>query len=231
MLTRTVVEDEDGLHILLRYSEDQERDEQGRFGSGGGGGSSSSSFDTRVAEAAHGPDIRSLTEINPADPDVRQALKNYGAGGGYVANGQLRELNGDKESIQGYGREVTDGMDRAFESNALDRDIVVMRGIADPDVTFGGQEVGVGMEWTDHGYVSTSASSAAAGMFTGADYDATGGVEMRILAPAGTPAISTSLLGYNNEVVLDRGLSFRVVADRGDDFDGIRQLDVEVLPR
>lgn len=207
------------------------RDKDGQFSSGGGGGMSGEEFDSRLAGALHGSDVSARTEIDPDDPAVREALRDYNGGGSYAANGELRTLGGDKAQIENwYARRVADGMDRAFEGRALDHDAVVTRGINNPSATFGGQEVAVGMEWVDHGFVSTSASSHASAMFTGEQDDIRGGVAMRILAPAGTPAISSrTMLPYDSEVVLGRGLRFRVVADHGEDYSGVRQLDVEVV--
>jgi hypothetical protein len=59
---------------------------------------------------------------------------------------------------------------------------------------------------------------------------------MRLLVPAGVGAIEISgprdpdTLEGESEVLLQRGLRMRVVADHGVDARGVRQLDVEVIP-
>jgi hypothetical protein len=56
-------------------------------------------------------------------------------------------------------------------------------------------------------------------------------VAMTIIVPAGTGAVHMSTMEHEAELMLERGLSFRVVADNGVDAGGVRRLDVEVLPR
>lgn len=56
-------------------------------------------------------------------------------------------------------------------------------------------------------------------------------VAMTIIVPAGTGAVQMSELDFEAELMLERGLQFRVVADNGVDESGVRRLDVEVLPR
>lgn len=202
----------------------------GRKGRSSPGGMSGEEFDSRVAGAAHQSEALAASHIRPSDREMGEAISAYGGGGSYAANDALRASGGDREQITDWlGRQTAEGMDRAFEGSELGRDIVVVRGITDPSVTFGGREPRVGMQWVDHGYVSTSAQSSASEMFTGVEYDIAGGVEMRILAPKGTRAISSDRLVYDNEIVLDRGLTYRVVRDNGESFDGVRQLDIEVV--
>lgn len=56
-------------------------------------------------------------------------------------------------------------------------------------------------------------------------------VAMKILVPAGTGAVQMSEFDFEAELMLERGLHFRVVADHGTDEGGVRRLDVEVIPR
>jgi len=76
-----------------------------------------------------------------------------------------------------------------------------------------------GTTWRDHAFVSTSVAPRSVG----------GGLaQMKILVPAGTSAFSAKYLDPD-EIVLDRGLTFRIVRDYGGQSGEIRHLDVEVV--
>lgn len=200
-------------------------------GHAGQSGMGPEEFDSRLAAAMSGRDLEGATGINPSDSAVRKAVADYGENGADAANTALRTTGGHiDESTDWRAAPVVEGMDAAFaDAPTLSKDAVVARGVSRVNVTFGGAEPAVGMEWVDHGFVSTSASPRALRQFTGADFGANG-LQMRILVPKGTKAISSrDLLAGEQEVILPRGLKFRVVRDNGLDFDGIRQLDVEVL--
>jgi hypothetical protein len=55
-------------------------------------------------------------------------------------------------------------------------------------------------------------------------------VAMTITVPAGTGAVQMSEIDFEAELMLERGLRYRVTADHGVDDGGVRRLDVEVLP-
>ena len=166
-----------------------------------------------------------MARVNPEDRGQNKAIDRYGGGAHDSVNGTLRSNGGDAESLpESYDTDVISGMDSVMSGQSLSGDIVVVRGVVDGSRTFGGSPPTVGTEWTDHGFVSTTAQEHADYAFTGDS-----GVEMRILVPKGTPAFSNYQLDPH-EVVLDRGLSFRVVRDNGvDAYRGTRQLDVEVI--
>lgn len=125
-------------------------------------------------------------------------------------------------------------LDKLMARSRLPEDVVVWRGaaLADMGVPEGSA---VGHTWVDPGFVSTSARrSVAENDFAQGENRAL----LRILTPAGTPALGFQGLG-EAEVLLGRGLRFRVVADRGRltrtmfdgrEVPGARLLDVEVLP-
>jgi hypothetical protein len=96
---------------------------------------------------------------------------------------------------------------------------------------FGGRLAGdmTGLEWRELAYTSTTASEYTAKSFanTGASHP----VLMRILTPAGTHALRIGDFFAQAEVLLERGLTFRVVRDRGISPSGYRLLDVEVVRR
>ncbi len=198
----------------------------GGSGGGGGGGTSGDEFDARAAKAAKYDDAEDAAMFDTRDSEIDDALSDYGAGS-FALNTSLREAGGDAGALQsGYERDTTRGLDKAFGESVIRRDAIVQRGVADSRVTFGGREPAVGMEWVDHGYVSTTTNFHAGEGFTGGR----GGLQMKILVPKGTPAIAHDRHLNAGEVVLKRGLKYRVVRDNGLDSDGVRQIDVEVLP-
>lgn len=172
---------------------------------------------------------------------VSEAVGDYSDNGYETVNPALRESGGDPAQFPehmkalGYSpkraRNVTAGVDAAMAASPLSDDVVVERGVVDPSKIFGsGWEDAdlTGRDWSDQGYVSTTAGSALA-KFSGNG----AGIQMRILVPAGTHAIgieaATAGLSGEQELLLDRGLSFRVVHDHGM-VDGRRKIDIEVVP-
>ncbi len=132
----------------------------------------------------------------------------------------------DRASIDG----LVAGMDAAMDASRMTQDVQTFRGIGNASRLFGdrlGGDLTV-MEWREDAYVSTSADREIAGDFAG--NIPPGAVMMRMLVPAGTGGIELSDAGYEAELLLERGLTMRVVADRGLDEDGVRQIDVEVVP-
>lgn len=198
----------------------------GGSGGGDGGGTSGEEFDARAAKAAKYDDAEDAAMFDTRDSEIDDALSDYGAGSA-VLNTSLRESGGDVGAIEsGYNRDTARGLDKGFGESAIRRDAIVQRGVADYRVTFGGREPAAGMEWVDHGYVSTTTRYHAEDRFTGGQ----GGLQMKMLVPKGTPAIAHDRHLDAGEVLLTRGLKYRVVRDNGLDSDGVRQIDVEVLP-
>lgn len=195
-------------------------------GHGGGGPAGQDDFDTRMANAASGDAAVEMARVRPTDEFQRSAIDKYAAGGYSDANGALRGSGGNLDQIPpSYHRDIVDGLDGVMaDGPPLAGDIVVRRGLVSGRRTFGGRTPEVGTEWTDHGFTSTTAMDRPEKTFTGDD-----GVEMRILVPKGTRAFSNSHLDPD-EIVLDRGLTFRIVRDNGvDPYRGTRQFDVEVI--
>lgn len=117
-------------------------------------------------------------------------------------------------------KKVIKSMDWRFEGSALSNDVAVYRGLK----TLEGLPEGdlTGAEFTDLSYASMSTDRGRADGFA-----RRGGAVMRVLVPAGTPAVQ---FGYSErEILLHRGRRFRIVADHGVDKDGVKQLDVEVI--
>lgn len=117
-------------------------------------------------------------------------------------------------------------IDAVLDASPLTEDVIVYRGLITGRSAFGPKETWdndlTGREWTESAYQSTSALEAV-----GKHYSR-GGVLMRILVPRGTRAIQVSAENYESEILLQRGLTLRVVRDRGTDDDGRRIVDVEV---
>lgn len=159
----------------------------------------------------------------------RTALKDYESSAFVGINGALR-------------RGLTDASQRTLATiGAIDSamtpattPIEVWRGVQDAGRMFGAllDADMTGTEWEDLAYTSTTATAAIAQSFTSGSADG-GRVLMRIVAPAGTPAVVISDEGYLDqgqaEILLARGQRFRVVADLGVDDRGVRRLDVQVV--
>lgn len=162
-------------------------------------------------------------------------------------NSALRNNRGnDLDPAGDVSPEIIEGIDDGMVHSRLRNDVVVYRGSTRPDRMFGdswndtpGSMVGV--EYRDYGYSSTSVSPDVAMQFAESwksniktdkrGNDTVGeplrrsGVQLRILVPKGTGAIGVNT--NEGELLLERGLRFRIVGDRV--VDGDRLLDVEVL--
>jgi hypothetical protein len=203
------------------------------------------SYDERVAAAASGDAALNATPFslvrtdtharlgnrNGLSAESRQALIAY-RGNDYIAmNTQLRGLGESTRKPQ--IDELIKGVDQGLAASRLPQDTLTWRGIRSGSRIFGDRADGnlTGFTWREDAYVSSSSEREVAGWFSGH-----GGVRMRVLTPAGVGAIQLSAVrddaGYQDEaeIVLERGVGMRVVADRGIDPDGVRDLDVEVIP-
>lgn len=173
---------------------------------------------------------------------VESAIDDYSDQGYQYVNEALRQAKGDLDKLPervSKGTHYTKkralddarGLDLVMAKSPLKSDIEVYRGVADPEKFLPGwKETGdnAGLEFTDHAYASTSVGTSVVRKFAG--YGT--GVRMNILVPKGTRAvgIQSAQPGLRNEkeLLLDRGLRYRIVADRV--VDGVRTVDVDVVP-
>lgn len=177
---------------------------------------------------------------------IDSALGIYGSQRYQDINGQLREKKGNLKKVEGSPtaspgsiahtdnmRAQIHALDVGMENSKLTKDIQVTRVLRDPAKVFGKawkrEGDNAGLTWKDDGFISTSPDAEYAKRYAQGDVES---IQMRLHVPKGTGALyleqqtdtDTSL----EQVVLDRGLRFRVVRDNGI-VNGLRQLDVEVL--
>lgn len=128
-----------------------------------------------------------------------------------------------------------DAVDRMLEASRLPRKVTVYRGYQNgarvlPE-DFSGDLTG--HTWTDPAYTATTSSEYGGQTYAGDAED--GGFYARITLPRGFPAIGIQDdqdgLDDEGEMILPRGLEFRVTKDHGINQDGIRELDIEVRQR
>ncbi len=198
------------------------------------------SFDERAEAAASGAAAR---EAAPVSLNRRHELTETEAEGldAYIdesykpINQMLRTGDEDVERFYTTPEQVRgwiDGVDEAMDRSPLAEETQTWRGVKQGEVLFGDNIDGdlTGAEWDEAAYVSTSSDRAVAEGFANEGLDVNRQVGMRIVTPAGVGAVEISGEEYESELLLQRGLRMRVVADRGRDSEGRRLLDVEVLP-
>lgn len=197
----------------------------------------------REAIRLAGRDFDARLGIAAREADALRAVpKGLGKGGGLTAaeraglyeyksaffqaiNGQLRRSELGPTVARTVGR-----IDQVMSSSQLRTNVQVWRGIANPQRLFGDalDRDMTGVSWHELAYTSTSTSSRFARDF-GIQGVGSTPVLMRILVPGRTGA---ARLGADQaEVLLERGLRFRVTRDRGVSPDGYRLIDVEVIGR
>lgn len=196
--------------LRVKYSEDQPRDERGRFGSGGG-----------IAQNEHitshewtklMPDYAShLEHVSRvwADPAAAHAL-NAALRAGETPSGTVEATPGfniydDKIDLG----KLSQWMEESFaEAKELPHDTDLFRAVSVERLA----SLSPGDVITDKGYVSTTTSVVTAVGITQGSFGTWEGQEMGVMAlqtSAGTPVMT----GTNSlsEIVLDKGTSFRVL--------------------
>jgi hypothetical protein len=178
--------------------------------------------------ATHAKALSSLSE-NERD-QVHAALREYRGSNYQGINAYLRTGGTDSRlygiSVSTAERYAGD-IDKAMAASELQDDVLVWRGVRTGTSVFGDHPWPAslaGFSWTDPAFFSTSASQSTASQFSDA-------VMMRFLVPKGTKALVLSGDNYESELLLNRGLKYRVVRDHGEvEIQGrdVRMLDVEV---
>jgi hypothetical protein len=150
------------------------------------------------------------TYSGPAHEGINQALR---------AGGQL-----DADA-----RKIVDAIDDAMRRSTLQSDVISYRTVSGPDI-FGSLPADLtGRTWTDAGFVSTTVERSGADAIVAARRPIEP-VILRIKAPKGTGGVEVSAIQHGEgELLLGRGLSFRVTADHGITENGARLLDVEIV--
>lgn len=161
------------------------------------------------------------------------SLHSY-TGSGYTSvNSKLNSLPpGAKKT----GSTSVANIDAAMAASPpMEGDVVLYRGFSNPKGVFGSSgkwnDVNVaGMEWSQRSYSSTSGSLSTSASFAGSH-----GVVMRIIIPKEMQVKGINAKGgqhtSENEIILQRGLRYRVVADYGTHGSyNQRFIDVMVVP-
>jgi hypothetical protein len=211
----------------LRYSEDQPRDDHGRFGEGSGGDSGGGLTGNAALNAA--PLGLVDNTVNPVSgkitskpgpgmtPEEAKALSSYRERGFVKVNGDLRKNDGEPTKPDTQKAVAT--IDAAMSRSQLMNDVSVERGISNGPAMFGDRWQGdlTGTTFVEHGYTSTTTDHNIASEFADRIPGVSDGGLARISVPSGTSAIKLSDRGpfQEAELLLDRGLTYEVVSDTG----------------
>lgn len=187
-----------------------------------------------VMDKRHSPLWAFGSYQGPSHETINDYLR-YGHSGTVVGLGLLQAGGVDDESVT----HTVAMMDAGMRASPLRQDTQLWRGL-DAESLFGplGEDSLVGFTWKDPGYTSTSvgfSTARRAATFEGIDDFGPKNkhpVILRILGPVGTSAVRLLVQGYEDEIVLGRGTTFRIVADSGVPYRStgkIRTLDVEIV--
>lgn len=171
-------------------------------------------------------------ESKGASHSWKSSLYGYTGAGYDSVNTKLNSL---PPGVAKTGSTTISNIDNGMAASPeLESDTVLYRGFKNPHTVFASGKWNdtnvAGMEWTQRSYSSTSGSLSTAEGFAGY-----GGVVMRIIIPKGMKVHGINAKGGQhpgeNEIILQRGLRYRVVADYGrHGSDGKRYIDVMVVP-
>lgn len=186
-------------------------------------------------EFDRGADGDLANELDPSSLDF------YRSDGYREVNGYLRNPAPSRDP-DGELKATVSAMDFAMGHSRLTQPILVHRGVGDLKKMLPGVHTGrslVGLEYAEDAFTSTTVDPRVAEGF------GIGTVMLNIRVPKGVGAVQLSRyydgqikdglpvgasreLDYEAEMLLERGLRFRVVDDQT--IDGVRQLGVEVVP-
>jgi len=188
----------------------------------------------REALEAAPVDLSGVRRVPGVTPTQRRSVDNY-LSDAQRMNDQIRRGEMSTRVAADVRR-----IDQVLDRSVLTSDVEVFRGLRSGREIFGDARDLTGFEWTESAFLSTTADRQVAAQFAGSFGDPAP-VIMRIVTPAGTKAIKLGDLGAGGalgdqaEMLLQRGLRLRVVADRGLVTESmipvrVRILDVEVVP-
>lgn len=170
----------------------------------------------------------------PTRKAVQRSLQSYEAGGYYNINTYLRLDPADAATrrqyqiLRRYGIKDVKNIDRAMAASPLPHAVETFRGIKNPRIVFGSawseSSSNVGLQWIEDSFASSTVSEGVARNFASGN----DGVVMRLIAPKGVGAIKLADMNSEAELMLERGLAFRIAADHGV-VDGRRMIDVEIV--
>lgn len=210
---------------------------------------SAADFDSRRDAAAEGDGVYESVEVDDTMDSVERLIddgklkgitvdqvsdgyQHYTDLGYQTMNAGLRKSN-DLSKLSADDRKATQALDKVIAASPLKTDVIVYRGIVNPEKMFGDayvdsdeENANRGLTWVDDGFTSTSISTEAFENFAFGG----NGVAMNILVPKGAHAAGTPDSANENEyeITLPRGTTFRVVASRRND-EGQMEFDVEVV--
>jgi len=170
---------------------------------------------------------RSALRAAPHPPRVAEAGAAMYYGDDYRSiQGTMRR--GEPANVR--TRRAIDSLHAGFGSAKTQEDIRVYRGAFYGSMVFGHEAWRMdnmsGVTFRDPGFASTTANEDIAKKFASKYTDE--GVLMRVLVPKDTPAMKLSSWDDEAEVLLNSGMSYRVIADHGTT-DNVRHIDVEVI--
>jgi hypothetical protein len=203
----------------------------------------------------HGGNYDEATATGPKGMGSVKALAEMEGVEHEVTNNWLRRGGKDLPSQAPQIKERIAEVDKSMAVSPLPNDVTAHRGVKDGSQTFGedawygfafdgdtreeqdanwarwqsGERPDLtGLTWTEKGYSHTTvAEDKVAGYAKKvADLEP---VAMKISVPKGTQGIQMSGMDKEAELMLQRGLKYRVTKDHGVDSSGVRRLDVEVV--
>lgn len=226
---------------------DHPRDAEGKFTEGGGRSFGTPTRDIKAAAPLSRDRISAGDKIGSlSGTEAKEAIYNLTTATSDFINPELRRKKGNVKKLEGAPsstsptsvlseqnvRRTVANADIVMDNSKLRDDVIVYRGFRSTS-SFGDawkpDGDNSGLTWTEHSFLSTTNDEA----FLEANYLPRGSIKMRMSVPKGTGGVYIENAGSDfgqaqPELLLQRGLRFRIVNDHGVE-DGIRTIDVEVV--
>lgn len=177
------------------------------------------------------PGVRGTAELTFEKErwDWNESAEEYQQSGNAKINPVLRTGSEVSDEV----KTIVKHLDEMMKETHTERELSTYRGIMDPAALFGGawksDGDNTGLSWTDPAFVSTTGDTSMAETFSKYSGKAPEPTIMKIKLPAGQRALRMESDHYDQtELLLDRGLKFRIISDNRDE-NGYRRLDVEVI--